>query len=169
MIHNDGGGWNNSPSPNPFKFQGQTKPGFNEPEFRPRGGISRAWRDKLISRAQRTADDIHPSMKSRLRFLTAAVTPLGVASVSGYWFVRYPRLPEKGPPDADNALFRNARREYLGQPPATVLVRSLFVHSFCTHPWLVDYSTKFMNLRHGKSIPVLDSLIRHTFFAHFCG
>lgn len=108
-------------------------------------------------------------MKSTLRFLSVAITPLGLASASGYWFVRYPRPPEKGPPDADNALFWTARREYLAQLPTTVLVRSLLVHSFCTHPWLVDYSIKFMDLKHGKSIPVLDSVIRHTFFAHFCG
>lgn len=108
-------------------------------------------------------------MKSRLRFLTFTVAPLGIVGVSGYWFVRYPRPPERGPPDADDELFRNARGEYLTQLPTRVLFRSLFVHSFCTHPWLVDSSITFMNLRQGKSVPVLDTGIRHTFFAHFCG
>jgi hypothetical protein len=85
------------------------------------------------------------------------------------YFTRYPRPPDSGPPDADHVLFTQAKGVYLAQLPTRTLLRSLFVHSFCTHPRLVDFGIWIMNAREGLSVPVLDSIIRHTFFAHFCG
>lgn len=101
-------------------------------------------------------------------FRRLVVAPLGVGVVSSVYFFRYPRLPHPGPADADNELFLRSRDEYLAQLSTKTLLRSLLVHSFCTHPRLVDLGIEIMKGQQ-RSIPILDSIIRHTFFAHFCG
>ena len=98
------------------------------------------------------------------RFIAA---PVGLGGVSFYYFLRYPRLPRPGPPDADNEMFLSSREEKLGQLSVTGLVRGLFVHAFCAHPRLIDFGIWTMKRQH--PIPVLDYVIRHTFFAQFCG
>ena len=102
-------------------------------------------------------------------FRTFVLAPLGIGGASLFYLVRYPRPPKTGPPDAENELFKQSRGDYLGQLSTKTLLRSLFVHSFCTHPRLVDAGIKLMNAREGTAVPILDPIIRHTFFAHFCG
>lgn len=96
------------------------------------------------------------------------VAPLGVGGVSLFYFLRYPRLPSIRPLDADNEMFKHSRDEHLARLPTTILLRRLFVHAFCTHPRLVDFGIWIMKTQRG-SVPVLDSIIRHTFFVQFCG
>lgn len=95
------------------------------------------------------------------------VAPLGVTAASLAYLIRYPRPPQQGPPDADNEVFAYSREERLTQLPTKILLRSLFVHSFCSHPRLVDLGISTMKSGHSNFL--LDGIIRHTFFAHFCG
>ena len=101
-------------------------------------------------------------------FRKVVAASLGAGGVSLVYFLRYPRLPANGHLDADNELFVRSRDAYLAQLPTKSLLRSLFVHSFCTHPHLVDLGIQIMKGQH-RSIPILDCIVRHTFFAHFCG
>ena len=103
------------------------------------------------------------------RFLRRFVfAPLGVGGVSLFYFLRYPRLPSVGLLDADNEMFQHSRDKHLARLPTTTLLRKLFVHALCTHPRLVDIGIWIMKAQQ-QPIPVLDSVIRHTFFAQFCG
>src|SRR5271169_4622134 len=101
-------------------------------------------------------------------FRRLVVAPLGLGSVSLYYFLRYPRLPNGGPLDADNEMFLGSRQESLARLPTKTLLRSLFVHAFCTHPRLVDLGIQIMKSER-RSTPLLETIIRHTFFAQFCG
>ena len=108
----------------------------------------------------------HVSMKHLLRRFV--VGPLSVGGVSLFYFLRYPRLPSAGPLDADNEIFQHSRDEHLARLPTTTLLRSLFIHAFCTHPRLVDFGIWVMKAQQGR-VPFLDFIIRHSFFAQFCG
>lgn len=94
--------------------------------------------------------------------------PVTVVSVSLGYFLRYPRPPSAGPVDSENELFLQSREDHLALLPPKAILRGLFVHSFCTHPRLVDLGIYIMKSQR-PSNPVFDSLIRHTFFAQFCG
>lgn len=101
-------------------------------------------------------------------FRRAVVVPLAVGSASLLYLLRFPRPPRNGPRDSDHEMFRHARAEYLAQMPTNQLLRSLFVHSFCSHPHLVDFGMWVMKSPSLQN-PVFDSIIRNTFFAEFCG
>jgi hypothetical protein len=97
-----------------------------------------------------------------------AIAPLGVGGFSLFYFLRYPRLPSIGPLDADNEIFKHSRDDHLARLPTTTLLRRLFVHAFCAHPRFVDIGIWIMKTQQ-RPFPILDSIIRHTFFAQFCG
>jgi hypothetical protein len=101
-------------------------------------------------------------------FRRAVVAPLALGSASLLYLLRFPRPPRNGPPDSDHEMFRHARAEYLAQMPTTQLLRSLFVHSFCSHSRLVDIGMWVMKSPSLQN-PVFDYVIRQTFFAEFCG
>jgi hypothetical protein len=101
-------------------------------------------------------------------FRKAVVAPLALGGASLVYFLRFPRPARNGPPDSDNEMFLHARRECLAQTPTKQLLKSLFVHSFCAHPHLVDLGVKFMETPQLQN-PLFDYVIRHTFFAEFCG
>ena len=101
-------------------------------------------------------------------FAKTVVAPLSVASVSLFYFLRYPRPPSHGPTDGDHEMFSRSREDYLSQLPTQALLRGLFVHSFCTHPRLVDLGIYLMKSQRWPN-PIFEPLVRHTFFAQFCG
>src|SRR5579859_161208 len=123
------------------------------------GGVTSQERERVTSQ---DPSDPHvqflrsSSMKSilRARYVVPATICGGTA-----WFFRCPQPPSKSPPAADNDLFLNARAGYLSQLPTSTLMRSLCVHSFCTHPRLVDFGISVMHARGKRSVPILDSLI----------
>ena len=103
----------------------------------------------------------------RYPFARLVLTPLGLGAASFVYFLRFPR-PKGAPQDVDNDLFTSLRAEYLAQLQTSALVRSLLIHSFCTHPRLVDLGVKIATIQNGP-ISLLDSFVRQTFFKHFCG
>jgi hypothetical protein len=95
---------------------------------------------------------------------------LSAGTVGGVvYFMRFPRPSKSLPADADNELFTQSRAEMLARLPTSALLRSLFVHSTCSHPALVDLGLKVISYRKSRPTPLWDTLVRHTFFAHFCG
>src|SRR5262245_25581409 len=106
----------------------------------------------------------------RTHFLGPFAVAGGATTASLVYFLRYPRqLPQSGPPEAGNDLFTGHRAASLARVSLKTLVRSLFVHAFCTHPRLVDAGIYLVQARQGRPTPILDYVVRHTFFAHFCG
>ena len=107
--------------------------------------------------------------KASMRRLTKFVLiPSGVSAASLIYFLRFPRAPPSRPSEADEVIFRRTREERLTQIPTNVLLRNLFVHSFCTHPRLVDLGIYMVN-HQPWTIPFLSPIIRNSFFKHFCG
>lgn len=106
-------------------------------------------------------------MKFRVGFYFVA--PLAAGTSGLVYFLRYPRPSKNLFPESDNELFASSRRQTVEQLPNSILLRSLFVHSFCAHQRLVDLGITLMKIRQHRSIPILDSIVRHTFFAQFCG
>ena len=106
-------------------------------------------------------------MKRLLR--NFVIAPLGVGTVSLAYFLRYPRPRSWEQPEADNAMFSRSRDGYLPRLPMGTLLRGLFVHSFCAHQRLVDLGILMMKAHQKRHVPVLDTFLRHTFFAQFCG
>src|SRR5271163_2822520 len=102
------------------------------------------------------------------RFTKFVLIPSGVGAVSLVYFLRFPRPPASRALDADDVIFLRTRPERLTQIPTNILLRNLFVHSFCTHPRLVDLGIYLVN-NQSWSIPFLSPIIRHSFFKHFCG
>src|SRR5271154_804963 len=109
-----------------------------------------------------------PFHRMRRLFTKFVFAPVSVTTASFLYFVRYPRPPSHGPIDSDDEMFLQSREDHLAQLPTKTLLRGLFVHSFCTHPRLVDLGIHLMKAQNRPN-PVFDSLIRHTFLAQFCG
>ena len=109
-----------------------------------------------------------PVCRMRNLFAKLVAAPVTVTSVSVLYFLRYPRPPTTGPVDSEDELFTQSREDHLSQLPTKAILRGLFVHSFCTHARLVDLGIYLMKSR-PRSNSIFDSLIRHTFFAQFCG
>ena len=101
-------------------------------------------------------------------FRRVVVAPLALGTTSLLYLLRFPRPPSNGPADSDHEMFRHAKAEDLAQMPATHLLRSLFVHAFCSHPHLVDLGMWVMKTPSLQN-PVFDYIIRQTFFSEFCG
>src|SRR5277367_2032122 len=103
----------------------------------------------------------------RRLFTKFVLAPVSVTSVSLLYFLRYPRPPNHGPIDSDDEMFLQSREDHLAHLPTKTLFRGLFVHSFCTHPRLVDLGIDLIKAQQRPN-PIFDSLLRNTFFAQFC-
>src|SRR5579862_1266913 len=108
-------------------------------------------------------------MKSR-RLGFYLLTPFAAGTSALTFLIRFPTINSGNILlDSDDELFTIPRKEALAQLPVRTLLRSLFVHSVCAHPRLVDMGITLIKARQNHSIPIFDTIIRQTFFAHFCG